>query len=1176
MSVHFLIGRSGSGKTTAILSEITSRLQAEPKGSPLILLVPEQGSFQAEHSLVSSGAVKGSVRAQVLSFRRLAYRVMQETGGSARVGISEEGKKMLLYKIIQRRKEELKLFGASGDQLGFIGKLNELYTELKRYCVDSAVLEEHLTQLTEQKAAAPILRYKLEDLWTVYRDFEQEISPLYIDDEDTLVTLAEGIRRSSYVKGADVWIDGFHGMTPQEYGVVRELMAHASSVTIALTLDKPYHGSMQPHELDLFHPTATTYIKLRGMADELGIETNDSILSASDLPKFRLSPRLAHLERGYDRRIPWKGQEKDQLQETEGISLYAAENRRTEVEGALREMLRLAREEGARYREMAVFVRNLGDYEHLVEPLFRDYGIPFFLDQKRSELHHPLVEFIRSALDVVRRNWRHEDVFRCIKSDLLLPLDGSLGREDMDVLENYALACGIQGYRWTDGRPWKAVPSLSLEENGYDRRKSGEQLLSLMEHCRRVVSEPLLAFGKRVKKAGSAEELSTAVFRLLEEADIPEKLDLWSREALESGRPEAAREHRQLWDAVLELLDQIVEMMGTEKMAFELFAGILETGLSELKLGLVPPALDQVLVGNMDRTRTGGVKYAFLLGVNDGVIPAVFQDDGVLTEQERSLLSQTGMELAPGISRKLLDERFLIYNALTSASRHVWVSYPAADDEGKELLPSEVVRHVRKMFPGLPVHRLSAQPSAEQREEELLAYLSHPRQSLSHLIIQLRKWKQGAEIPQLWWDVYNWYIREPEWKGPLDMLLRSLFYRNDTRQLEPQTSRRLYGAKIRTSVSRMERFVACPFSHFASHGLKLRERQLYRLQAPDIGQLFHAALTQMALRLQEQKRSWGSLTAEECRREAETTVERLAPMLQGEILMSSKRYGYISRKLKNIVSRASVILGEQARRGSFEPVGLELDFGPGKPLPPLTFSLENGTVMEVIGRIDRVDMAQGENGLLLRVIDYKSGQKDLRLHEVYYGLSLQMLTYLDVLLTYAEHWLGSKALPAGTLYFHVHDPILQSSNGLTMEQAAEELLKRFKMKGLLLADRDVISKMDASLDKGHSSILPVAVKSDGSFYSSASVATPDQWDTLLSSVRDNITRIGTRITEGDVDIEPYRIQQETACTFCPFKPVCQFDENVEGNHYHLLGKPNKSQVWEMMSSRQGGDAHDRN
>lgn len=1175
MSVHFLIGRSGSGKTTTILKDITSRLRTDPKGSPIILLVPEQGSLQAEHGLVTSGTVKGSVRAQVLSFRRLAYRVMQETGGSARVGISEEGKKMLLYKIIQHRKEELKLFGASGEQLGFVGKLSQLYTEMKRYCVDSAAVEDQLKRMTANGSGTPILRHKLDDLWTVYREFEQELSPLYMDDEDNLITLSEGIKNSAYVKGANVWIDGFHGMTPQEYRVVQELMVHAESVTIALTLDKPYTGNLSPHELDLFHPSAMTYIKLKGMADELNIEITDTLLSSTVLPRFQDSPMLAHIERGYDRRLPWRGSSQ-QEQVPQGLSLHSADNRRAEVEGALREMRRLAREEGVRYREMAVFVRNLGDYEHLVEPLFRDFGVPFFLDQKRSELHHPLVEFIRSALDIVRRNWRHEDVFRCIKTDLLLPLDGSLERADMDILENYALACGIQGYRWTDGRPWKGIPSLSLEEDGGGRR-TGEKLLDLMERCRTEVADPLLTFSKRVKKTGTARELSTAVFRLFEDGSIPQRLDMWSREALESGRPEAAREHRQLWDAVLNLLDQIVEMMGEEKMSFELFAGILETGLSELKLALVPPSIDQVLVGNMDRTRTSGVKYAFLLGVNDGVIPAVFQEDGVLTEQERTLLSETGMELAPGISRKLLDERFLIYNALTSASRHVWISYPAADDEGKVLLPSEMIRHVRKMFQEVTIRPLSAQPVAELPRTEQEQYLSHPRQALSHLIVQLRKWKQGAEIPVLWWDVYNWYLKDEQWRRPLDMLLRSLFYRNDTRQLEADTSRKLYGAKVRTSVSRMERFVACPFSHFASHGLKLKERQLYRLQAPDIGQLFHAALSQMAVQLQEQNRSWGSLSAEECRREAEMTVERLAPMLQGEILLSSKRYGYISRKLKNIVSRASIILGEQSRRGSFEPVGLELDFGPGKPLPPLTFSLENGAVMEVVGRIDRVDMAQGDDGLLLRVIDYKSGQKDLRLHEVYYGLSLQMLTYLDVLLTYAEHWLGSKSLPAGTLYFHVHDPILQSSNGLTMDQAAEELLKRFKMKGLLMADRDVISKMDSSLDKGHSSILPVAVKSDGSFYSSASVATPDQWDSLLSSVRSNIVQIGTRITDGDVHIEPYRIQQETACILCSFKPVCQFDEAVEGNQYHTLGKPDKAQVWEMLSqSRQGGESHDRN
>ncbi|GJM79566.1 hypothetical protein HMSSN139_20620 [Paenibacillus sp. HMSSN-139] len=329
----------------------------------------------------------------------------------------------------------------------------------------------------------------------------------------------------------------------------------------------------------------------------------------------------------------------------------------------------------------------------------------------------------------------------------------------------------------------------------------------------------------------------------------------------------------------------------------------------------------------------------------------------------------------------------------------------------------------------------------------------------------------------------------------------------------------------------------------------------------------------MAITFKAQNRSWGSLTPEEAIQAANSAVDELAPKLQGEILLSSKRYGYISRKLKAIVGRASLILGEQARRGSFEPVGLELDFGPGRPLPPLTFELPNGCVMEIVGRIDRVDMAEGEHGLLLRVIDYKSSQTDLKLHEVYYGLSLQMLTYLDVLLSSAEAWLGQPALPAGTLYFHVHNPLLQSTNGMSAEQAQQELLKRFKMKGLLLADRDVIAKMDGQLEKGYSEIIPVAIKADGGFYSSASVATPEQWDTLLGSVRQTIAEIGTRITEGDVQIAPYRLGMETACTFCPYKPVCRFEESLDGNSYHVLGKPGKNEIWQLLGQESGKEAN---
>jgi ATP-dependent helicase/nuclease subunit B len=1192
MTVNFLIGRSGSGKTTTIWETVSSRLKTEPLGAPIIILVPEQGSFGAERGLLAAGNVKGSIRAQTLSFSRLAYRVKQETGGSASLPISEEGKKMLIYKIVNRRKEELKLFGASSDRPGFVERLSDLHTELKRCCLGAGDLEEQLGRMRDALGGSPILAGKLEDLHLVFSELEQEMSQLYMDQEDRLAELAEHIQDSGYIRGAEIWVDGFHGFTNQEFIVLRELMQYASGVTIALTLDRIYPAGQAPHELELFHPAAVTYIKLRGMAEEMGLTVWDQLLAPPVLPRFKDSPALAHLERGFQRRLRWNGAAG---QAEEAVSIRAAASRRTEVEGVLREMLSLARDSGAKYGEMAVFMRNMSDYEPLIAPLFQDFGVPFFLDQKLNELHHPLVEFIRSALDVVRRRWRYEDVFRCVKTELLLPLDGSITRANMDELENYVLACGIHGYRWTDGRSWKGIPRLSLEGS----EAVDEAMLARMEACRSAITGPLQAFEQRVKASRSGLELCRAVYLLLEDTEAARKLERMGAESLEQGRPEAAREHNQLWGAVLDLLDQIAEMMGKERMEFELFAGVLETGLAELKMGLVPPALDQVLVGTMDRTRVSGVKYAFLLGFNEGVVPAQFKEDGILSEGERLLLENAGMELAPGSSRKLLDERFLIYNALTTASRKLWISYATADDEGKALLPSEIIRQLQGMFPeGLDEKHLSGFPQGGEAAEDSMSaqteavhmnFIGHPEQTLRMLMLQLRQWRQGVEIPRLWWDVYNWFAAdghadkpvntqaaadgqaEVSMKLQLERLLGSLFYRNEGIRLKRETSLRLYGGStLRGSVSRMEKFVACSFSHFASYGLRLKERQLYKLQAPDIGQLFHAALSQMAQRLQKEGRSWGSMTAEECRREAGETVDRLSPLLQGEILMSSKRYSYISRKLKNIVGRASVILGEHSRRGSFEPVGLELDFGPGKDLPPLRITLPNGCVMEVVGRIDRVDMAEGEQGILLRVIDYKSSQKDLKLHEVYYGLSLQMLTYLDVLLTYSEQWLGQAALPAGALYFHVHDPLLTSANGMNREQAEQELMKRFKMKGLLTADREVVSLMDTTLDKGYSSIVPVALKSDGSFYSSASVATPEQWGQLLSSVRSTISDIGTRITEGDVAIQPYRIQQETACTFCSFRPVCQFDEAVEGNGYNNLSKPGKDVIWDLLS-RKGGE-----
>lgn len=790
MSVRLLIGRSGSGKSTLIRNEMTSMLREEPLGKPMLLLVPEQSSFASEHALLTEAGngIQGSVRAQVMGFHRLAYLVMQETGGSALVPVTEEGKKMLLYKIIRRRKDELSLFKDSGDQLGFVDRLNTLFTELKQYGNDTRSVPEQLERMNAAGESTPILRGKLKDISLIYEDFERELTLKYIDGEDTLRMLAEQIAESSLVRGADIWMDGYRRFTPHEYKVVEQLMLHASSLTVALTCNRSYESGQLPHELDLFHPSAATYVKLKGMADELMIETQTQLLRPDPPPRFKERPALAYLEANFEYRTGLRNQEQrmrlQQLREQwteeqpEGIKLYAAANRRAELEGAVREMRRLARDEGARYREMALFVRHIEDYESWVEPIFKQYEVPVFLDQRRSVLHHPLVELIRASLDIVQRRWRYEDVFRAVKTDLLLPLDGRVSREEMDRLENYVLACGIQGSRWTDGRPWQAVPSLSLELEEQERNRRRDETLDLMELCRDVIVTPLRAFEKRVGKARTALEKCEAVYLLLEDAEIGHKLDAFIHQAEEAGNPEQAKEHRQVWDAVLELLDQIVEMMGDERLDTSLFAGVLETGLAEFRMGLVPPALDQVLVGNTDRTRVTGIQHAFVLGMNEGVMPAVFHEDGVLNEQERTALNERGVELAPDMTRRLLDERFLAYTALTSAGRSLWMSYAVTDEEGKSLLPSELVRHVRQLFPSLDERPLAGYPLPGDAWTTQWEYASHPSEALPQLIAQLRQWRRGGDILSPWWEVYNWYAsQQGREKDKLRQLLTSLFTR---------------------------------------------------------------------------------------------------------------------------------------------------------------------------------------------------------------------------------------------------------------------------------------------------------------------------------------------------------------------------------------------------------------
>ena len=1154
MAVRLLAGQAGSGKTTQCVEEIRNKLVENPEGDPIIYLVPDQMTFLSDQRLVTAEGINGMFRAQVYSFTRLAWRILQETGGISRYHIDSVGINMLIRKIIEDNKEELTLFQKVVEKNGFISQVEQLITEFRRYCVtkeELAAKQEDIAAANDKKA----LEDKLHDLQLIYAKFEESLIGKYIDGEDYFRLLASSIAASDYLQQAEIYIDGFYSFTPQEYLIIEQLMKVCKQVTITFTLDKIYKYNL-PNELDLFRMSGETCQIIYSMAEQLGLEIRETVLKGQKRSNHH---SLEHLEAQFASRplLPYRGET--------AVHFAESVNKRAEIEGIAREILKLIRQNNYRYQDFSLLARNMAEYQHIIETIFADYQIPFFIDQKRTMNFHPLIELLRSSLEIFETNWRYEPVFRAIKTELLFPFNETTNslREKVDRLENYCLAYGIKGGKWTKKERWKYKRIFGLEMEQGVQTDSEQKVEQELNELRFAFSEPLLRFAGRLKRRKTVRAKCEALYMFLEEIEVPKKLELWKTELELSGELVKAEEHDQAWNSVVDLLDQYVEILGNEELSNKQFAKILDAGLDTLRFSLVPPAVDQVLIADLEKSRLDHIKAAFVVGLNEGVFPSKFADEGIFADSDRESLIQTGIKIAPTSKTRLLDEEFLAYKAFTVPSDYLYITYPLANDEGKALLPSVYIKRLRELFPDAQTSYYMADPK-ELSESGQLEYVVNWKTSLSYLTGQLQLKKRRYEIYDFWWDAYNAYMDNREWKEAATKVFSSLTYQNRTSNLTEETTLDLYGNVITASVSRMELFQSCPFSHFANHGLRLKERPVFRLEAPAIGDLFHAALKIIAETVMHDNLLWSDLTREQCEKLAKDAVDILAPKLQNEILLSTNRHHYIKRKLEQIISRASYILSEHAKMSGFSPLDLELEFGPKGKIPPLTFGLKNGRKMDLVGRIDRVDKGEVDNEVFLRVIDYKSSAHELNMNEVYYGLSLQMLTYLDLIITNSSLLVDKEANPAGVLYFHVHNPMLTSKKILTLEEIEEELLKQFKMNGLMLEEEKVINLMDITLEKGDSAIVPAGLKTDGTLTKRSKVATKEEFRYLQRFVRNKYMEIGNSITEGKVDIAPYRLKEKTPCTFCSFKSVCQFDEALETNEFRSLASYSKEEALELI------------
>ncbi len=1144
MSLRFIYGRSGSGKTRYCLNQLKSKIE---KGAahPLILLVPEQYTHQAEKDLITLLGTGGVLGTRVLSFRRLAFRVFNEAGGITYPHLHPAGKCMIIYRLLDKMKDSLTVFSRSADCQGFVNTLADLITEFKQHCITP----EDLATVAEEMGEEDPLGDKLLELNSLYAAYEETIKTRFRDGDDDLSLAAAKIDDTSLFDGAEIWIDGFDGFTPQEYMVIAKLLVKAEQVSVTLCTDSLVDESADG--TDVFTPVKRACKKLTAVAGELGVKVEPPVFLRNEpLFRFQNSPELAHLERNIYS-FPYR----TYPQPTRDISLFAAVNVFSEIESCARDIIRLCRDEDFRYRDIAVVVGDMASYGPLVEVVFGEYEIPCFLDRKVDIINHPLVRLILSMLDIFTENWSYETVFRYLKTGLT-----GIGRDSIDKLENYVLACGIRGSQWTREEDWDMVPGVLPDER--ELRSQGDMLKEINE-VRYAVSGPLLEFRKKTKGRKTSGEICSALYDFLCCIGIPGRIEDIIENFRANGQLSLANEYSQVWNILMDVFDQIVEVMGEETLGIERFSKILAVGFGEYKVGLIPPSLDQVLVGSVERSRSHEVKAMYILGACDGVFPACAREEGILSDQDRGVLNDAGIELASDTRTAAFDEQYLIYRALTTAGSCLRISWPIADSEGKSVRPSMIVSRLRRLFPAISETSNALQ---SQEDRDSIEMVAGRIPSFKEMVSVLRLAREGEEVSPLWRGVYRWFAQREDWREQCLSAWKAVRYKNTAQPVGRDKAALLYGNPAYSSVSRLEKYTACPFAYYIQYALGARERKVYRWNPPDTGTFMHAVIEKFSRYASEHNISWRTMERDWCEEKVSEIVEEILNSMHGSGISGSKRYIALAKRLKRVVTRAVWLIALHIRRGSFEPVGYELDFKEGGAFPPITIELESGQKVLLTGRIDRVDALKTEEGTYLRIIDYKSGPKDFKLSDVAYGLQLQLITYRDAIQEHGGLGISQPVLPGGMLYFHIDDPIITGTADSTPEEIELAIMKKLKMKGLLLADVKLIREMDHEIN-GDSTIIPARINK-GDVLGRSSAATLEQMNLLRNHTRRLLQGVCEEIMRGNVAIKPYKKKGITSCRYCSFSPVCQFDTARAENRFRHLTDHADAEVWEKLRQRE--------
>ena len=1100
MSLQFIIGNSGAGKSGTAYENIIREASANPDRLYYVI-VPEQFTMQTQKTLVEMHPDGGILNIDILSFERLAYRVFEEVGGDTRRIMEETGKNMVLQKLVQMNQKALVYLRNQMKKPGYLDEVKSLISEFMQY----EIKEEELDEMIRESEDKTLLQMKLQDVKVLYQAFREYLSGHFMTAEEVLEVLAKEIQFSEKLKGSVLLLDGYTGFTPVQLEVLRELLAVCERVSVTVTMDvrEQFLAMGKPHELFYM-----SHKMIRSLA-ELTKDIEEPVwVVPGRKSRFADAPALDFLEQHlfrYHRAVYEREQQE--------IQIFSARDPEKEMEETARRILRLVREKDHRYGQIAVITGNLEEYGSVAAQVFEDAGIPYFIDEKHSILMNPFVEYLRAALEMVVQGFSYESVFRYLRCGM-----SDISRSEADKLENYVIALGIRGIRrWRE--KWVRIY----------RGMDPDQIQEINEIRERFVGETgILADGFSGKKK-TVEEYCRYLYEFIVQSQIQQKLKVQELYFHEIGNKAMEKEYVQIFGIMMELLDKMAEILRDEVVSPEEFQQILETGMTQAKVALIPPSMDQVLIGDMERTRLKDVCALFFVGVNEGNIPKNTQSGGILTEMDRAFFKDQGMELAPGPKELMNMQRFYLYLNLTKPKELLSLSYSQSNGRGEACSPAFLIHTIKRLFPKLKETR------ADQPESQM-ELLETPGTSLEYLLEGLSE-ENTDELDPVFEELYSWYLRSPKYRELAEKLTDAAFLRKPEDKVSASVAKALYGEVSPHGATRLERFSACAFAHFLKYGLAVTERVEYEFKAMDMGNVIHQALENFAVELRRKRLDWSDLDDKVRDEIADECLDKVAADYGNTILKSSARNHYMVERTRRILRRTVWALQEQLKNGEFHPEGFEVSIGGG--------------------RIDRLDVLKEDNKVYVKIIDYKTGNTSFDLVSIYHGLQLQLVVYMDAAVQAEQRkYPDCEVEPAGIFYYNVKDPMIQKTLQEDLDELDPEIMKKLKMNGLVSSDPEVIQKLDVSYAS-----LPLAYTSKGALRKGSSVASPERFRLLNDYVKKKITEVQDAILTGKADASPYEMGNKNACTYCAYQGSCGFDRKIPGYEFRRLKQFADEEVW---------------